>query len=348
MPLPSRRTERIRQFIIDEVGEHPDDIAARVCERFGISRQAASRHLRSLVQSGTLVSEGKTSARRYTLATLERIHVELPIGPQSQEDVPWREVFRPRLERLPRNVLDICQYAFTEMLNNVIDHSESRDVEIECVLTAESVAFRMRDHGVGIFRKLRRDCGLSDEREAMLELAKGKLTTDPERHTGEGVFFTSRMVDLFSIHSGDLVLSHARADDDWRMDQAAVPVEGTQIRMSVRLDSTLDLHEFFERFASSEDDYVFSRTHVPVKLAQFGADNLISRSQARRVVARIEQFREVVLDFAGVDFIGQAFADEIFRVFQRRHPEVRLHWINAAPLVAGLIRRAVSREQAAG
>lgn len=343
--MPASRTERIHQFIIDEIPEHPSDIAARVCEQFGISRQAASRHLRRLVESGVLVSEGKTSARRYALAILDNLRVNLPIGPQSQEDIPWREEFRPRLERLPRNVLEICQYAFTEMLNNVIDHSESPVVEMECVLTAESVTFRMRDHGVGIFRKLRRDCGLFDEREAMLELAKGKLTTDPERHTGEGVFFTSRMVDVFSIHSGDLILSHTRAADDWRMEHTAIRVEGTQIRMSVRLDSSLDLQDFFERFASSKDDYVFSRTHVPVKLAQFGADNLISRSQARRVVARIEQFREVVLDFAGVDLIGQGFADEIFRVFQRRHPQIRLHWINATPLVAGLIRRALPRDK---
>jgi hypothetical protein len=39
---------------------------------------------------------------------------------------------------------------------------------------------------------------------------------------------------------------------------------------------------------------------------------------------RFDRFLEVVLDFTGVDFIGQGFADEIFRVFARAHPSTRL------------------------
>ncbi len=35
---------------------------------------------------------------------------------------------------------------------------------------------------------------------------------------------------------------------------------------------------------------------------------------------RFERFQTVVLDFTGVEEIGQDFADEVFRVFQRAHP----------------------------
>ena len=38
----------------------------------------------------------------------------------------------------------------------------------------------------------------------------------------------------------------------------------------------------------------------------------------------LERFREVVLDFAGVDAIGQGFADEVFRVWARAHAGTRL------------------------
>lgn len=65
----------------------------------------------------------------------------------------------------------------------------------------------------------------------------------------------------------------------------------------------------------------------------------MSRSQARRLVARFERFRHVVLDFAGVEEIGQAFADEVFRVFAAGHPSVELRPINAAPAVMAMVRR---------
>ena len=36
---------------------------------------------------------------------------------------------------------------------------------------------------------------------AMLELSKGKLTSAPDRHSGRGLFFTSRLADVFDLHA---------------------------------------------------------------------------------------------------------------------------------------------------
>lgn len=77
-----------------------------------------------------------------------------------------------------------------------------------------------------------------------------------------------------------------------------------------------------------------------VKLAQYGNDQLISRSQAKRLLARVELFKIVIFDFSGVDFIGQAFADEIFRVFAIQHPEVELTAVHANNKVKQMIERA--------
>jgi anti-anti-sigma regulatory factor len=57
------------------------------------------------------------------------------------------------------------------------------------------------------------------------------------------------------------------------------------------------------------------------------------------VLERATQFRTVVLDFEGVDLVGQAFVDEIFRVFASAHPEVRLLAKNVSPAVANSITR---------
>ena len=88
------------------------------------------------------------------------------------------------------------------------------------------------------------------------------------------------------------------------------------------------------------DDYGFSKTVVPVNLTKYGDDNLISRSQAKRLLARIELFKEVIFDFTGVDSVGQAFADEIFRVFANQHPNITMHAIHANSQIKRMIERA--------
>lgn len=97
--------------------------------------------------------------------------------------------------------------------------------------------------------------------------------------------------------------------------------------------------EVFDRFASEEQDYGFTKTIVPVRLARHGAEKLVSRSQAKRLLARVDRFNTVIFDFQDVDSIGRAFADEIFRVFERNNPGILLIAINTAPLVEKMIAR---------
>ncbi len=73
-------------------------------------------------------------------------------------------------------------------------------------------------------------------------------------------------------------------------------------------------------------------------LAEDGMDYFVSRSQAKRILLRVDQFSQVILDFAGVDMIGQAFADQIFRVFAAEHPDVQLIPFHANADIMGLIQ----------
>src|SRR5262249_9549655 len=155
---------------------------------------------------------------------------------------------------------------------------------------------------------------LLDERHSVLELAKGKFTTDPKNHSGEGVFFTSRMVDSFAIVSGGVVFNHYYGEPiDW-IREADKSHSGTWVFMVLSNHTARTTTKIFDQFTSG-DDFTFSKTVVPVDLAKDGDDNLISRSQAKRLLTRLERFRIVLLDFKEVKTIGQAFADEIFRVF---------------------------------
>jgi hypothetical protein len=179
------------------------------------------------------------------------------------------------------------------------------------------------DDGVGIFKKIQNALRLEDERHAILELCKGKLTTDPEKHTGQGIFFTSRLLDSFDIFSGGVYLSHVKGkEEDWIF-ELEDQTSGTVILMKLNNHTAQTCNKVFD-FYSGGDDYGFTKTVVPVRLAQYGNETLVSRSQAKRLLARVDRFETVIFDFEGVPTIGQAFADEIFRVFANQHPTMNL------------------------
>ena len=336
-----KKTEQIRQFILENVEDHPADITAVVSAEFGVSRQAGHRHIQKLVQDRLLVAEGATRNRKYEVKPLVEFSITLPLR-ELQEDKVWREYISSRLESLSTNVVQICQYGFTEIVNNAIDHSEGTELAIFLKRTYKTIEINLVDNGVGIFAKIQKELYLDDQLHAILELSKGKLTTDPTHHTGEGIFFASRMFDKFSIMAGKLLFSHFEPDNDWLLENTHEIHKGTAIQMFIDTQSNRTTQQVFDQFTVA-GDYGFSKTQVPVFLARYGNENLVSRSQAKRLLARFERFKEILLDFDNVDSIGQAFADEIFRVFASEHPTIHLYFTNASKQVEGMIIRAMKQ-----
>lgn len=339
------KADAVRQFVLEHVEAHAEDLAKLLGAHFGITRQAANAHLRRLAREGLIEPEGRTHARRYRLKPLAAAQVTLPVADLA-EDVVWTRHVAPHLEGIAENIADVCSYGVTEMVNNAIDHSGGTHVSVAVERTAASITLSVHDDGIGVFRKIREAVGLDDERHAILELVKGKFTTDPQHHTGEGIFFTSRMFDGFVLRSGRLALVHRRAGPDWLIQDApqtpAGDAKGTLVRMTIDAQSMHTDREVFERYAGEQDDYAFRRTHVVVALAQAEGEKLVSRSQAKRVMARLDRFREVLLDFKGVETIGPAFADEIYRVYRSDHPDVSLETTGANERVTAMIRRALT------
>jgi DNA-binding transcriptional ArsR family regulator len=336
------RGEEVRRFILGNVQANPSTICKLAADRFGVSRQAVNEHLRRLVAAGALTEVGQTRGRVYTLAPLEVWERHYTIEASLAEDVVWRADVSGVLGKLPENVRDIWYYGFTEMFNNAIDHSGGTAISVHVTKTAVSTEMIILDDGIGIFRKIQQALQLLDERHAIFELAKGKLTTDPQNHTGQGIFFTSRVFDGFDILSGGVFYSHEFGKpEDW-LSERKNPRHGTAIFMKLGNHTARTTKKVFDQYLSGEpDDYGFNKTVVPVELAQYGNDKLISRSQAKRVLARVELFKKVILDFEKVPTIGQAFADEMFRVFPQQHPDVQLIPIKPNSDVKRMILRAV-------
>lgn len=326
-----KRAEHARELILSLVDQHPHDLVRLVSKTLAVTKQNASYHVQKLISEKQLTQSGKTRRTRFFLAPTLIWQRHYP-RQQSESDV-WDADVLPRIADLPDNALDIWRYCFTEMFNNAVDHSSGTRITIQLKRTTTNAEIAIIDNGVGIFKKVQHAMKLSDVRDAVLELAKGKFTTDPARHTGEGIFFTSKMLDAFDISSGGVYFTSVS-----RMKNT----KGTAIWMKLRNASDRSRKEVYDAYASPENDYAFDRTVVPVKMAERSENDLISRSQAKRLLLRIDRFRTVVLDFKNVNQIGQAFADEIFRVFIRRHSGIDLQFINANAEISNMIRRARS------
>ncbi len=336
-----KRGETIRQFILDHVEAHPTDVATLAAQQFGVTRQAINKHIKKLLEQRCLILDESSMRKVYKLHPSEEWQKSYWIRADLEEDVVWRNDIKPLVQGLPDNVAYILQYGCSEILNNAIEHSSGECITVALEKNAAHTEITILDDGVGIFTKIQLALSLHDERHAVLELTKGKLTTDPENHSGEGIFFCSRMFDYFATLSGGVCFAHEYGEEeDWIFDSDEFR-SGTSVRMRLNNNTSRTAKQVFMSFATGED-HDFGKTVVPVRLAQYGDEKLISRSQARRLLARIDRFKVVVFDFLGVEIIGQAFADEVFRVFRKGHPGIRLMALNANEDVQYMIDRVES------
>lgn len=80
---------------------------------------------------------------------------------------------------------------------------------------------------------------------------------------------------------------------------------------------------------------------IKVDEVMAGNTSLIARSQSKSLLTNIGS-QNVVFDFSGIESIGQAFADEIFRVYNNHHPDITITYCNAVKDVEKMIKRANS------
>jgi len=334
--LQKSRNFEIRQFILEQVLNKTPHLTDLVRRHYKVSRQGAFKHIAALLKEGFLRASGRTTNRTYELGPRRFLHKSYAIKKGLGEDEIWAKDFSPLFQGLKANVLNICEYGFTEIVNNALDHSDGSKLHITAEVSPGDIHILIEDNGVGVFHKIQEEMGLPDPRLSLLELSKGKYTTDPDRHTGEGVFFTSKLCDAFVMRAGGLTFSHfssAKFDSLVWADSEKI---GTHVHLRINPATPRTTKGVFDQFT---DRHIgFNKTIVPVKLAQFEGGNLISRSQGKRLVSRFEDFRHVILDFEDVDSIGRAFADEVFRVFARKYPKTKMVNVNTNKEIDQAIR----------
>jgi anti-sigma regulatory factor (Ser/Thr protein kinase) len=316
--------------------QRPDDLATLVVERTGCSRSSALKALKRLVDTQWLQRTGTMRRPVYAPGLLRQVVKRYPLAGLS-EDLPWSRDFAPYFA-LPAPVGRMLQHAFQELLNNAIDHSGGSSVTVSVRQTPNQVQLLISDDGLGLFDRVRESFDIEDPMHAMLELSKGKLTSAPDRHTGRGLFFTSQLADVFDLHAnGSAFQRRGWEGSGWRSGKPLQQQGGTSVYLAISLDTQRTLESVLEAWSCDHSGVAFDRTSISLRLMTGTHTALDSRAQARRVVARLQQFRRAEVDFAGVNDVGHGFADELFRVFARSHPGVEIVPMNMSPRIAALV-----------
>lgn len=328
------KKEQVKNYILRQIAGGEKHYAAKAAETFQLSRSTIYNYTSELVRDMIII---KNDDGKYILTETRNSFIYEQGN--LDEDSIFKKDILPMLQGLQVNVTEAWRYAFTEMMNNAIEHSETESIFTTVRRNQLNTVICIIDTGVGIFHKIQEY--MLDKKgeeltlvECMSLLFTGKFTTAKENHSGEGIFFTSHLMDGFFILSDNLFFTRNNfADDYMNID----PLEkGTMVYMELSNKTQKTVKEVFDRYTNPEEGFM----HTSVPIAHMFTDGSpVSRSEARRLGAMLVRFKEATLDFTGVSSIGQAFTHEMFVVWQRRNPDIILNRIGMSQDVENMIKR---------
>lgn len=334
MSFTDLKRKEIKNYLLRKIDEDDAALTSKVADAFGISTTSVKRYLDAELSEHHICrdterecSYGLESEKKSFLYDIDKL--------SENEDVLVYEDILPILN-VNENAGRIWRYTLPEIFNNAIEHSRGHKVKVNAELNYLYSRICITDDGIGIFRniiEMMKKQGYANPQypDAVMELYKGKFTSMPERHTGEGIFFTMRLLDKLAIVSDGTLLRSGYSEEasyirthllSYAMKLSG---KGTVVIMQIENETKRNASEIFSTYADVDEGFVVTR--IPVFEACLDRDP-VARSQARRMCARLDSFKEAVLDFDKVEIMGQGFADEVFRVYAKSHPTVTLKPIN--------------------
>ncbi len=341
---------KTQELILEKARSGNGITTSQIVKLTGISRQTIAEHFRKLVGGKKLIKTGSTHNAKYFLYDknkdkLPELHFTKQYSIKDlEEDLVFQEIsLKMGFKKLfSSNGYKITNYAFTEMLNNAIDHSKSAKVQVYCKSEKGNTKFEIVDRGIGVYESIRKKFKLKNHFEACEHLLKGKQTTDERKHSGEGIFFTSKIADQFILHSAELKLVIDNDLEDIYLDTIKT-LKGTKVAFIIKQKTRKSLSALFKEYQNSEDEFDTTKLSVSISLYEKGGEH-ISRSEAKRILFGLEKFKRIIFDFKRVKGIGQGFADEIFRVFKLTYPSIKIETINMSPSVEFMVKRVKSHK----
>lgn len=306
--------------------------------------------LRQLTDQGRVSFQTTAGGhRRFDLETLKR-ELEREPAPEVithslqglDEEEVWKEVLA-KTDDIPPTVKSILYHGVTEMVNNAIDHSSGSQTQVSYTDNGQDIEVIVSDDGVGAFRHLSEHFNLPGAEYALVEVTKGKRTSAPDKHAGEGLFFTLRMMDEARVEANGLsVWAQTDTEGNTEFAEGTSRVqEGTVVTLRIARDTTRRIADVFSKFAPIDDETgsgTFVETSVPLHLVRV-TGGFVARSEAKRLAAGLEKHAHAEIDFSQHEVVGQGFADELFRVWAKQNPQTVLSVRGANPVVRMMIQR---------
>ncbi len=321
MKFNAEKKQTVILYLLEKILNKTPALSKTVAEAFGISQNTIHSYIKELL-SENIITRGKRG--QYEVVTQQFVYNFKRSQGELESDTHAYDVcVSDKISSFSENVQHIWSYAVSEMVNNVIDHSEAENMQVIVAKNYLRTYVMIVDDGVGIFEKLKRYFSLSSLDEAICELFKGKLTTDEANHSGEGIFFTSKMMDTFLISSGGKIFTTSKYNDDNIVDMSEA-LSGTCVLMSLSNFTHKSAREVFDLYLNMEGS--FTKTRIPLKNIFDSAP--VSRSQAKRICNRLDEFTEVILDFDDIPWMGQGFAHQLFVVYRKAQPQIVLSPVN--------------------
>lgn len=334
--------EKVKNYILRLIKSGRKDYVKATIESFNISKSSVYNYVKQMESDGLI----KKKEVGYVLQT-SFYHYSFKNDGTLGEDHVYSQFISQHIQ-FKKNVNSIWNYAFTEMMNNAIEHSEAESILVGIFQNYLETQILIKDNGIGIFKNIQRFMKENKNETISLQecvslLFAGKFTTAQQYHTGEGIFFTSHIMDEFVIYSDDNFFTRNNFSssqiEDSNLHNFMNMDKGTVVKMTLNNDSKKVLSEVFNIFAPVDEGFV--KTTIPIA-HMFSGGNPVSRSEARRLLGSISVFTDINLDFSGVEEIGQGFAHELFVLGKQKYPHINLKTTNTCKIVENMIKRVIN------
>lgn len=346
MSFSEEKRNEIKRYLLYKIDADDPDFIIKSQEIAGSSVTTIKNYLREAIAVGHIVEDSSAKCGYHLVDSI--YEKSFKITPFSDETSIYHDEILPIITAthpLNENAQHIIDYCFLEILNNAIEHSSGQNVHVKITRNCIFTTIHIIDDGIGIYQSiinyyLAHGRSIS-ESDALIDIYKGKFTTKSENHSGEGIFFSSKMADSFNIISGNTVYSSGAYYPNVISKSLLTSYFtklggiGTMVVMKVNNETNITTTDVFNNYSDADEG--FTKTHIPVH-AICDPIGPLARSQGRRICERLTDFKEAFIDFEGVNDMGQGFSDEIFRVYANAHPEVVLRPINANPTVIRMIK----------
>ncbi len=348
MSFTKEKRKSLKRQLLEMINNDDADFAKKLMLEHDITITSVRRYITDLLKTNVIrVSRDKDCG--YDLVWEEFEYTYDIAADTVEEHEVFSEILAPLIKDYSEAAKLIWPYVFVEIMNNAIEHSGGDIVICKIRRSYLFTDVIIADNGLGIFQRIKdyvkknKNLDIST-RDIILELHKGKLTIAEFFHSGEGIFFVSKMLDYFAICSDNQVFFHGDNEDyslkDYLESYASeISGYGTTVWMELSNFSERQMQDVYDKF--STDDEGFAKTSIPIKDICPGSYP-VARSLARRLTFRMEEFNEITLDFAGVPMIGQGFAHEVFVVFKNKFPNVNIIATNACTDVNKMINHVIN------